>query len=174
MVSAFIFAFLGAMSVTYIPKQFMSYCVFFLLICMAIYTFIKKDLGAKQTYVSHGRKEIAMGILFGGFIGFYDGMFGPGSGSFLLFLFVKVFGFDFLNASASAKVVNIGTFSAALLFFIPSGHVLWSLGLLIAVCNILGSLVGVFLTLRFGSRFIRIFFLILLIFLIIRMSLTFF
>lgn len=174
MVSAFIFAFFGAMSVTYIPKQFMSYCVFFLLICMAIYTYIKKDLGAKQTYVSHGRKEIVMGILFGGLIGFYDGIFGPGSGSFLLFLFVKVFGFDFLNASASAKVVNIGTFSAALLFFIPSGHVLWSIGVLIAACNILGSLVGVFLTLRFGSGFIRIFFLILLVFLIIRMSLTFF
>lgn len=141
---------------------------------MAIYTFIKKDLGAQSTYIKCGPKEVFLGVLFGGLIGFYDGVFGPGSGSFLLFLFVKVFGFDFLNASASAKVINIGTFTSALLFFIPTGHVLWEIGFIVAMCNILGSLVGVFLALRYGSQFIRIFFLILLFFLIARMGLTLF
>ncbi|MEB6668794.1 TSUP family transporter [Acinetobacter vivianii] len=174
MLSAFIFAFIGAMTVAQIPKQFMTYLVFFLLILMAIYTFLKKDLGAHSTYVKCGHKEIVLGIFFGGLIGFYDGVFGPGSGSFLLFLFVKVFGFDFLNASASAKIVNIGTFSSALLFFIPTGHVLWEIGLMIAVCNVMGALVGVFLALRYGSQFIRIFFLFLLVFLIIRMGLSIF
>lgn len=174
MLSAFIFAFIGAMTVAQIPKQFMTYLVFFLLILMAIYTFLKKDLGAHSTYAKCGHKEIVLGIFFGGLIGFYDGVFGPGSGSFLLFLFVKVFGFDFLNASASAKIVNIGTFSSALLFFIPTGHVLWEIGLMIAVCNVMGALVGVFLALRYGSQFIRIFFLFLLVFLIIRMGLSIF
>lgn len=174
MLSAFIFAYLGAMSVSYIPKQFMSYLVFFLLIVMAIYTFTKKDLGTVSSYLKTGRKEIALGVLFGGLIGFYDGIFGAGSGSFLVFLFIKVFGFDFLNASASAKVVNIGTFTAALLFFIPTGNVLWKIGAIVAVCNVLGALVGTFLALRFGSGFIRIFFLILLIFLIVRMGLNLF
>jgi len=174
MLAAFIFAFIGAMTTAYIPKQLMTYVIFFLLIMMAIYTFLKKDLGARSTYVKCGYKEFLLGILFGGLIGFYDGVFGPGSGSFLLFLFVKVFGFDFLNASASAKVVNLGTFSAALLFFIPTGHVLWAIGLTIAVCNIMGSLVGVFLALRYGSQFIRLFFLVLLVFLIIRMGFSIF
>ncbi|ENW95857.1 sulfite exporter TauE/SafE family protein [Acinetobacter sp. NIPH 298] len=174
MLSAFVFAFIGAMSIAHIPKQFMTYSVFFLLIIMAVYTFLKKDLGSYSTYIKCGPKEIFLGVFFGGLIGFYDGVFGPGSGSFLLFLFVKVFGFDFLNASASAKVVNIGTFSAALLFFIPAGHVLWEIGIIVAVCNIMGSFVGVFLALRYGSNFIRVFFLILLVFLIIRMGLSIF
>ncbi|MDH0565515.1 sulfite exporter TauE/SafE family protein [Acinetobacter courvalinii] len=172
MLSAFIFAFVGAMTIAHIPKQLMSYLVLFLLIVMAVYTFLKKDLGTHSRYVSCGAKEIALGVFFGGLIGFYDGVFGPGSGSFLLFLFVKGFGFDFLNASASAKIVNIGTFSSALLFFIPTGHVLWEIGLMIAVCNVLGAFVGVFLALRYGSQFIRIFFLFLLVFLIIRMGLS--
>lgn len=174
MLSAFIFAFAGAMTAAQIPKQLMTYLVLFLLIVMAIYTFLKKDLGTHSRYMKYGTREIVLGILFGGLIGFYDGVFGPGSGSFLLFLFVKGFGFDFLNASASAKIVNIGTFSSALLFFIPTGHVLWEIGLMIAICNVMGAFVGVCLALRYGSRFIRIFFLFLLVFLIIRMGLSIF
>lgn len=172
MLSAFIFAFVGAMTIAHIPKQLMSYLVLFLLIFMAVYTFLKKDLGTHSRNMKYGAREIVLGIFFGGLIGFYDGVFGPGSGSFLLFLFVKGFGFDFLNASASAKIVNIGTFSSALLFFIPTGHVLWEIGLMIAVCNVLGAFVGVFLALRYGSQFIRYFFLFLLVFLIIRMGLS--
>lgn len=174
MISAFIFAYFGAISTTLIPKEIMSYCIFFLLITMALYTFKKKDLGKINTFTKCDFKDIVLGIFFGGLIGFYDGMFGPGSGSFLIFLFVKCFGFDFLNASASAKVVNIGTFSSALCFFIPNGYILWSIGLIVAICNILGSFIGVFLAIHYGSGFIRIFFLILLIFLIIRMSLSIF
>ena len=174
MVSAFIFAFLGAMSVSFIPKELMKYIVFFLLILMAIYTFIKKDLGKIHTYIQCGKREILLGIFFGALIGFYDGVFGPGSGSFLLFLFVRCFGFDFLNASASSKLVNLGTFSAALLFFIPSGHVLWSIGAIVAICNMAGSIFGAFLALRYGSGFIRVFFLILLVFLIGRMGISIF
>lgn len=174
MVSAFIFAFFGAMTVSYIPKQIMSYLVFVLLILMAIYTFIKKDLGITRRDIPYGKKQSLLGIFFGGLIGFYDGIFGAGSGSFLVFVFIKIFGFDFVNASASAKVVNLGTFSAALLFFIPTGNILWKIGLMVAVCNMIGSIVGAFLALKYGSQFIRIFFLMLLIFLIIRMGLTLF
>lgn len=174
MISAFIFAFLGALSVSLVPKRLMEYSVFFVLIVMATYTFLKKDLGRTHTHIKCGRKEILLGVFFGGLIGFYDGVFGPGSGSLLLFVFVRCFGFDFLNASASAKLVNLGTFSAALLFFIPSGNVLWAIGGVVALCNIAGSLTGVFLALRYGSGFIRIFFLILLVFLIGRMGMSLF
>lgn len=174
MTSAFAFAFLGALSVPHVPKALMEHLVFIILIVMAVYTFAKKDLGRVHSNIKCGPKEILLGIFFGGLIGFYDGVFGPGSGSLLLFIFVKYFGFDFLNASASAKLVNLGTFSAALLFFIPSGHVLWSIGGVVAACNIAGSLTGVFLALRYGSGFIRVFFLLLLLFLIGRMGIFLF
>lgn len=170
MVSAFVFSFLGAFSVSLIPKEVMEYVVFVILIIMAIYTFSKKDLGRVHRSVECGSKEILLGIFFGALLGFYDGVFGPGSGSLLLFVFVKYFGFDFLNASASAKLVNLGTFSAALFFFIPSGNVLWLIGSVVGLCNVVGALTGVFLAFRYGSGFIRIFFLILLVFLIGRMG----
>ncbi len=174
MISAFVFSFLGALSVSLIPKTLMEYAVFVLLIAMAVHTFIRKDFGQHQGNQQHGRREVLLGIFFGALLGFYDGVFGPGSGSLLLFVFVRFFGFDFLNASASAKLINLGTFSAALLFFAPSGNVLWLAGGIVGLCNIAGSLTGVFLALRYGSGFIRIFFLILLLFLIGRMGLSLF
>ncbi|MHC2148157.1 sulfite exporter TauE/SafE family protein [Pseudomonas sp. 210_17 TE3656] len=172
LISAFLFALLGAFSISLVPKALMEPVVFVVLIVMAVYTFIKKDLGRVHAEIQCGAKEVLLGVFFGGLIGFYDGVFGPGSGSLLLFFFVKIFGFDFLNASASAKLVNLGTFSAALLFFIPSGNVLWAIGGVVAICNIAGSVTGVFLALRYGSGFIRVFFLILLIFLIGRMGVS--
>ncbi|WP_207923221.1 sulfite exporter TauE/SafE family protein [Marinomonas flavescens] len=170
--SAFVFAYFGAMSVASIPKDSMQIVVFILLIVMAVYTFHKKDLGLSHRKVEANGRNIAKGVAFGGLIGFYDGLFGPGSGSFLIFLFIRGFGFDFLNASVSAKLVNLGAFTAALLFFIPSGHVLWKVSALIAVCNVLGALTGVYLALRLGSQFIRVLFLTLLLFLISRMGFT--
>ncbi len=170
MLSAFICAYAGALSVSLIPKQLMQYAVFVLLILMAIYTFAKKDLGQVHTAIQFGKREIIAGIIFGGLIGFYDGVFGPGSGSFLLFLFIKVFAFDFIHAVASAKLVNIATFTAALLFFAPTGHVLWFTGIYMAVFGFIGAMCGTVLAFKLGSGFIRIFFLILLIFLIGRMG----
>ena len=170
--SALVCAYFGAMSVASIPKESMQIIVFVLLIVMAIYTFHKKDLGLNHTKVEGSAKNIAKGVAFGGLIGFYDGLFGPGSGSFLIFLFIRGFGFDFLNASVSAKLVNLGAFTAALLFFIPSGNVLWQMASVIAVCNVLGAFSGVYLALRLGSRFIRVLFLTLLLFLISRMGFT--
>ncbi|MEF8752029.1 MAG: TSUP family transporter, partial [Candidatus Accumulibacter necessarius] len=102
-----------------------------------------------------GRREFAYALLLGGAIGFYDGFFGPGTGSFLIFLFVRFFGFDFLHASAASKVVNVSTNLAALAFFIPHGHFLPLLAALMAVCNILGSFLGTHLALRHGSGFVR-------------------
>ncbi|QGH44698.1 sulfite exporter TauE/SafE family protein [Pseudomonas veronii] len=174
MLSAFTFSFVGAFSVSLIPRALMEYLVFSVLVIMAVYTFIKKDLGRVHSDIRVGTREILLGITLGSFIGFYDGVFGPGSGSLLLFAFVKYFGFDFLNASASAKLINLGTFAAALLFFIPSGHVLWMVGGVVGICNVAGAITGVFLALRYGSGFIRVFFLILLLFLIVRMGISIF
>lgn len=158
--AAFALSFMGALTVTHIPADFIRKFLPVILILVAVYTFIKKDFGKHHAPAHTGRKEQLMAILVGGSIGFYDGFFGPGTGSFLVFLFIRFFGFDFLAASAVAKVVNVACNVAALLWFGYSGHLLWQLGLLMAVCNVAGSLIGIRLAIRYGTGFVRILFLI--------------
>jgi uncharacterized membrane protein YfcA len=96
---------------------------------------------------------VASGI--GVAIGFYDGFFGPGTGSFLVFLLVRLLGYDFLHASAGAKLINCTTNLAALLLFTLKGHVWWHYALAMAVANVLGSMAGTQLALRHGAGFVR-------------------
>lgn len=158
--AAFALSFVGAFTVTHVPADFIRKLLPFVLIAIAVYTFGKKDFGSIHAPLHTGGKERLIAVLVGGSIGFYDGFFGPGTGSFLVFLFVRFFGFDFLGASAAAKVVNVACNTAALLWFGYSGHLLWQLGLMMAVCNVLGSLTGIRLAVRYGSGFVRKLFLI--------------
>jgi uncharacterized membrane protein YfcA len=154
-VAAFVFSFLGAFTVTKVPPDFFRRVLPFVLIAVAIYTFKRKDFGSTHAPVHVGSRERTLALLSGGLLGFYDGFFGPGTGSFLVFVFVRFFGFDFLGASAVAKVVNVACNVAALLWFGYSGHLLWQLGLVMAVCNVAGSLMGTRLALKYGSGFVR-------------------
>lgn len=154
-VSAFALSFIGAYLVTHIPTDLIRKALPFVLIAVAVYTLKKKDFGRTHAPLLSGSKETLYAVLIGSGVGFYDGVFGPGTGSFFVFLFVRVFGYDFLRASAVSKVVNIATNLAALLWFSYSGHVIWQLGLLMAVFNIAGSLVGTKLALKHGSGFVR-------------------
>lgn len=153
--AAFALAFLGAYTVTKIPPDFIRKLLPFVLIAVALYTLKKKDLGSTHAPLHQGFKEKGFAVVVGGSIGFYDGFFGPGTGSFLVFLFVRLFGFDFLGASAVSKVVNVACNLAALLWFGYSGHLLWQVGLLMAICNVAGSLIGTRLAIRNGSAFVR-------------------
>lgn len=154
-IAAFMLSFAGAYMVTRIPPDFIRKLLPFILAAVAIYTFKKKDFGSVHAPVHDGWKEKAVAVAIGGSIGFYDGFFGPGTGSFLVFLFIRFLGFDFLGASAVSKVVNVACNFAALLWFGVSGHLLWQLGLLMALCNVAGSLIGTRLALRHGSSFVR-------------------
>jgi len=91
----------------------------------------------------------------GAVIGFYDGFFGPGTGSFFVFLLVRLLGYDFLHASATAKLLNLASNAAALVLFGWAGHVLWQLMLPLAIANVLGSGLGTRLALRHGTGFVR-------------------
>lgn len=159
---AFIFSFAGAAAVSLIPKQVMKPAVLVLLIAMAIYTLWKKDFGKLHKPTEIGQRERWLAAVIGGAIGFYDGIFGPGTGSFLIFLFIRFFAFDFLHASAAAKFVNFSTNLAALSFFVPSGHLLLYFAVPMAVCNVAGSLVGTRLAMRGGAGLVRVLFLVLL------------
>ena len=167
-VAAFALSFVGAFTVTRVPGDFVRSLLPLVLLAVAIYTFTKKDFGSVHAPLHSGMTEKLVAVGMGGCIGFYDGFFGPGTGSFLMFLFVRFFGFDFLSASAAAKVVNVACNVAALLWFGYSGHLLWQLGLLMAGCQVAGSLVGTKLAIRHGSVFVRKLFLVVVSLLILK------
>ncbi|MDB5777507.1 MAG: hypothetical protein JWP38_3640 [Herbaspirillum sp.] len=166
--AAFLLSFAGAWTVTHIPTDLVRKILPFVLIFVALYTLKKKDLGQHHLPRHSGAKNTVIAILIGSGIGFYDGVFGPGTGSFLVFLFVRVFGFSFLSASAVSKVVNVATNLGALIWFGASGHIIWQLGLIMAVFNIVGSTVGSRLAIRHGSGFVRKLFLVVVLVLIIK------
>jgi uncharacterized protein len=148
----------GAWLVTVISPGFLRRALPFVLLAVLLYTLVKKDLGRHHTPRFTGRAETAAACVVGVAMGFYDGFFGPGTGSFLVFVFVRWLGYDFLNASASAKLLNTATNSAALALFAWKGHVWWHFALVMALANVLGSVLGTHLALRHGAGFVRVVF----------------
>jgi hypothetical protein len=122
------------------------------------YTLMRKDLGQQHAPRWAGRRQAAAAAGIGLVVGFYDGVFGPGTGSFFVFAMVRLLGWDFLHASAGAKLLNTATNSSALVLFALAGHVWWHLAAVLAVANMAGSLLGTRLALRHGSALIRRFF----------------
>ncbi len=153
--AAFVASFVGAAAVAWLPKEFVRPLVLGLLIMVMAYTVIRPNFGVTPGPRMASRPERRWALWTGAALGFYDGFFGPGAGSFLIFVFVRFFRLDFLHASSAAKVVNFATNAAALLYFIPSGHVFWITGAAMAVFNIAGALLGARLALRHGSGFVR-------------------
>ena len=159
-VSAFAFSFLGATAVAWLPRDLLRPMILVLLVVSAAYIFWRKDFGAIHRPQHAGRRELTYALIVGGAIGFYDGFFGPGTGSFLIVLFIRFFGFDFLHASAASKVVNVATNLAAISFFVPNGFYLPLAAVCMALLNVLGSVIGSQLALRRGSGFVRLVFLV--------------
>lgn len=153
--AAAIFSGFGAMSVALLPKEMMRFLVLLMLVSVVVYTFVRKDFGGKNEDRRHGKRDIYAAVFIGAVLGFYDGFFGPGTGSFLIFLFVRFFGMDFLRASSAAKIVNVASNGAALVYFGATGHVLWTMALGLAICNIAGALLGARLAIHHGSNFVR-------------------
>jgi uncharacterized protein len=153
--SAFIFSFFGAATVAWLPKDVVRPLVLVMMIVVVVYTALRPDFGKFQGKPLPSEKVRPWALIAGAALGFYDGFFGPGAGSFMIFAFVGVFGLDFLRASSAAKVVNLSTNAAALSFFVPAGHMIWTIALTMAVFNIAGAFVGTRLALRHGSGFVR-------------------
>ena len=126
-----------------------------ILAAVLVYTLARKELGRTHAPRFAGGREQGLAAGIGAVIGFYDGFFGPGTGSFLVFLFVRLLGYDFLNASASAKLVNTATNLAALILFAAKGHVWWHFMVVMALANVAGSLLGTRLALKHGAGFVR-------------------
>ncbi len=169
-IAAFVMAFCGAATVVLIPREVMRPLVLALIIVMAVYVFWKKDFGKLQKPLQVGRREKMLAVVIGGVIGFYDGLFGPGTGSFLIFLFIHFLALDFLQASASAKFVNISTNLASLAYFIPTGNVLYAVALPMALFNMAGGYAGSRIAMKHGTGFVRGLFLVLLVVLIAKLG----
>jgi uncharacterized membrane protein YfcA len=158
-ICAFAGSFLGARAISLLDPEMIRPVILALLVVVAIYSFTNKGFGQKQGLKlgEAARSWAAAGV--GLSIGFYDGFFGPGTGSFLIFAFVGLFGFDFLLASASAKFVNFTTNIAAVSWFAGTGRIFYEYALPMAVANIAGAALGAKLAILKGNQFVRRFFL---------------
>ena len=153
--AGFVGSLLGANAVSNFPAEPLRKALPFLLLFLLLYTWFQPSLGAMHAPKGIGRYQQFKGVLLGLTIGFYDGFFGPGTGSFLLFGFVRFFGFDFLHASAATKLVNVATNAAAVLMLASLGQIYWPLGLAMMVANTVGSQFGSRLAIQHGSVFVR-------------------
>ena len=152
---AFIGSMAGASLAAAVPKDFFKPFIVFLLVAVAIYTWLKPELGMNENLKYTHKKRLAIVALIGLLIGFYDGIFGPGTGTFLVFFLVSGIGYAFLKASGTAKLVNISTNAGAILSFQLTGHIWWQLGLLLAFANVTGAIIGSRLAIKGGSPLVR-------------------
>jgi uncharacterized membrane protein YfcA len=148
----------GAWTVTQISADGLRRVLPFVLLAVLVYTVRHKHLGRQHQPLASHRREAVLAASIALTVGFYDGFFGPGTGSFFVFLFVRLLGYDFLHASAGAKLLNTATNVAAVVLFGIKGHVWWSVALVLALANVAGSLLGTRLALRHGAGFVRVVF----------------
>ena len=153
-------AILGARTVSLLPQHAIRPAILVLLVLVAAYTIARPSFGAIHAPRLTPTKEQLTAAALGAVLGFYDGFFGPGMGSFLIFGFIGLLGFDFLAASAAAKLVNLGSGLAAAIYFAATGHVLWQVALPMAAAGALGSSTGAHTAVRRGSGFVRPLFLV--------------
>ncbi len=160
----------GAASASLLPQEAFRPIVLVLLVLVAAYTLARPALGQAQALRYHGRRHHVVAVLVAVVIGFYDGIFGPGTGSFLVFALVGLLGYSFLQASAKARIANLATNLGALAVFVPQGAVLWGVGALMALCNLAGGFLGARTAIARGSRFVRVVFLVVVTALVLRLG----
>ena len=151
---------LGAQAARFLPKQYFTPIVLVALIVVGIYTWRRPELGMVSARKHDGRKHYGLTAAIGLGVGAYDGILGPGTGSFFVILLVTVLGYGFLEASAKAKIANLFTNLAAIVVFATHGSVLWAVGLPMGAANLVGGLIGAQMAIRGGNAFVRKVFLI--------------
>jgi hypothetical protein len=167
-------AFAGSALLNFVSNDFMKPLLLIVLSFLVLYTYTKKNFGQQSNTALSNKQLIGNAILISVVIGFYDGFIGPGTGSFLVVAFISILGFDFLQASANAKMVNLATNFGSIFLFILKGKIIWMIAIPMAVCNALGGYLGAKLAIKKGNKFIRMFFLIIIIGTLIRFSLDVF
>lgn len=165
---AFFSSYAGSLLLSMVRNDFMKPVLVVVLSAVALYTFIKKNLGMHEEKNHAAGKQLGIAAFISLVIGFYDGFIGPGAGSFLILAFIALLGFDFLHASAKAKLVNLATNLGSITLFLFKGKIIWAIALPMAVCNALGGFLGARLAIAKGNKFIRIFFLVVVVAILLR------
>jgi uncharacterized membrane protein YfcA len=165
---AFFASYAGSQVLVVVRNDFMKPVLLVVLTAVAIYTFVKKDFGQQEATPLPATKELVRGIFISSVIGFYDGFIGPGAGSFLIMAFIILLGYNFLSASAHAKLVNLATNLGSVTLFIVKGAIIWHIALPMAAANMVGGFAGAKLAIARGNKFIRLFFLIVVVGILIR------
>jgi uncharacterized membrane protein YfcA len=160
----------GASVAALLPAAVFKPVIVVALIGIGVSTLLRPSLGEVTALRHSGRRHSGTAVGIGAVIGFYDGVLGPGTGSFLVFAMVSLLGYDFLNAGAKAKIVNVATNVGALLVFATHGSVFWGLGLLMGAANLCGGYLGSRTATARGSRFIRVAFLVVVSALVVRVG----
>ena len=153
--AAFFGAACGSFVAVHLPPAVFRPIILVALVAVWLFVALRRDLGLVARETSR-RRHLVIAVVGGLGIGFYDGAVGPGTGSFLVVLLVAALGYTFLQASATAKIVNVGTNAASLIVFGLAGSVLWAVGLLMGACNVVGAVIGARMALARGSGFVRI------------------
>jgi len=169
MSAAFVGSLFGALLATSVSREVFEPIILVILIAVGTFTMLRPDFGKIEV-----TRDVSPAVvpLIGLVIGFYDGLIGPGTGMFLLFSLVSFIGTSFLGASAIAKFVNVATNLAALIIFIPGGHVIWLVAAVMAPANLIGGYLGARTALDRGSSFVRLVFLAMLVALTVRLVAT--
>ncbi|RYY67499.1 MAG: sulfite exporter TauE/SafE family protein [Chitinophagaceae bacterium] len=158
--TAFFASFGGSLLLTQVSNSFIKPVMLVVLAAVAVYTFVKKDFGQRPARDVPYPAQIRAAVVSSLILGFYDGFIGPGTGSFLILAYIVFIGFDFLQASAHAKLTNLATNLGSITLFLFKGKILWLFALPMAAANALGGYLGARLAIARGNRFIRVLFLV--------------
>ena len=154
----FVGSMLGTLAVVSLPPLYVKPIIIILLVCVTLFVVFKKDWGEINRTSQVAGKALYICMAFALGIGIYDGFIGPGTGTFLIMGFIFT-GFDFLHASANAKILNFTSNLASLIVFFYLGHVNIKYGLATGVGQIIGAYLGSHLAIAKGSSLVRVVFL---------------
>jgi uncharacterized membrane protein YfcA len=170
MVLAFIGSAAGALVASQIPRAAFEPIVLVVLIVVGSYVVARPSLGRTSLLRFSGHRHTLAAMGTGLAIGFYDGALGPGTGSFFVITLVGLLGYNFLEASAKARLANWATNLAALCIFVPQGAVIWGVGLAVGAANLVGGYVGARVAVARGTRFVRAFFIVVVAAFVVRLG----
>ncbi|ASJ52111.1 TSUP family transporter [Brevibacillus formosus] len=162
-------AYFGAKTVLFVPQEFLKILVVIMMALIFVYTLFNKRFGQDSNYKGLTKFTLGIGIPFTFLIGFYDGFFGPGTGSFFVFLMVLLFGYDFVIAAGNGRILNLASNISALFVFTMEGKVVFMTGLIMGIAMLLGANLGAKMAIKTGVRYVRPLFLVVSITLIVKM-----
>jgi uncharacterized protein len=146
---------IGVNTVLEIDQKYLYIMVLIMVLGVGIYSLFSKTIGLEDNFKGIGKKNIILGGILALALGFYDGFFGPGTGSFLIFGLIGIYGFDFLNAGGNARVLNFVSNVTSLVIFAAYGQINYSYGIPTAIAMIIGARMGTKFALSKGSKLVK-------------------